>query len=439
VGNCFPAEGPSGGDFAVLELVKAKRRYPLVRINAVPYLVEAVHRYFKEAEERGCAVDEGLKRYVAERIKSLLEKHGVDLSTLSTHDLHGINKDVLDVLKALGIAVVVDTASSGHVERREEAGGSELPHVATTKRPQFCAPSRGDFAVLEYLATRRQDPLVKPNIASFITQAIWEYFKEAKEHGCEVDERLKRYVAGRIKSLLMKHGINLNTESAYDIHGVDKDVEDVLRMLGLVSAPPPRPTAVSYSPASSRSRTPARPPPPPPPPPPSAQPIPPPPMPTRGYKPPRRRRRTMLTSAMVIIGIVLIISSFAPIKEGTFVVNAIYSDCTKFGQPALLSIEVKVLESDRAVNFYVMTPIKTDWPYWFITYVSKPGIAHDLIVWSPPLGEVICFVYENPSALSITFKPVTVYSRIAAIYLLPLILGIALIIAGIILGKKRVI
>ena len=98
MGNCFPTEG----DFAILELVEVKRRYPLVRINAVPYLVEAVHRYFKEAEERGCAVDEGLKRYVADRIRSLLEKHGVDLGTMLTHDLHGVNKDVLDVLKMLG-------------------------------------------------------------------------------------------------------------------------------------------------------------------------------------------------------------------------------------------------------------------------------------------------------------------------------------------------
>jgi len=99
VGNCFPTEG----DFAILELVEVRRRYPLVRINAVPYLVEAVHRYFKEAEERGCAVNEGLKRYVADRIRSLLEKHGVDLSAMSTHDLHGINKDTLDVLKMLGL------------------------------------------------------------------------------------------------------------------------------------------------------------------------------------------------------------------------------------------------------------------------------------------------------------------------------------------------
>jgi len=99
VGGCFPTEG----DFAILELVEVKKRYPIVKINAVPYLVEAVHRYFKEAEGRGCVVDEGLKRYVAERIRSLLEKHGVDLRTMLTYDLHGVNKDVLDVLKMLGL------------------------------------------------------------------------------------------------------------------------------------------------------------------------------------------------------------------------------------------------------------------------------------------------------------------------------------------------
>jgi len=42
VGGCFPTEG----DFAILELIKVKRRYPLVRINAMPHLVEAVHKYF---------------------------------------------------------------------------------------------------------------------------------------------------------------------------------------------------------------------------------------------------------------------------------------------------------------------------------------------------------------------------------------------------------
>jgi len=233
----------------------------------------------------------------------------------------------------------------------------------------------------------------------------------------------------------MKHGINLNTESAYDIHGVDKDVLDVLKMLGLGQAPTPRPTAVSYAPASSRPQTPIRPSPPPPPPPPSMQPIPPPPMPRPGYKPPRRRGRIMLTSAMVIIGIVLIISSFTSIKEGTFVVYYLYPDCTTFNQPALLLIEVKVLDGGNGnINFYVTT-LKYILP---LPYISKLGITHDFIVWSPPIGELICFLYENPSALSITFKPVTVYSRIAAIYLLPLILGIALIIAGIVLGKKRI-
>jgi len=50
VGGCFPTEG----DFAILELVEVKKRYLLVKINVVPYLVEAVHRYFKEAE--GAAV-----------------------------------------------------------------------------------------------------------------------------------------------------------------------------------------------------------------------------------------------------------------------------------------------------------------------------------------------------------------------------------------------
>jgi len=106
----------------------------------------------------------------------------------------------------------------------------------------------------------------------------------------------------------MKHGINLNTESAYDIHGVDKDVLDVLKMLGLGQAPTPRPTAVSYAPVSSRPQTPIRPSQPPPPPPPSMQPIPPPPMPRPGYKPTQRRRsiKSALAKAVVVALVLLI-------------------------------------------------------------------------------------------------------------------------------------
>jgi len=89
-----------------------------------------------------------------------------------------------------------------------------------------------------------------------------------------VDEGLTRYVAERIKLLLEKHGVDLSTMLTHDLHGINKDVLDVLKMLGLEQAPPPRPAA-SYAPASHKPRTAARPPPPPPLPPP-ARPIPPP-------------------------------------------------------------------------------------------------------------------------------------------------------------------
>jgi len=291
MGNCFSTEGFSEGDLAILELVTVKRRYPLVKINVVPYLVDAVYKYFEEARKRGCAVDEEFKRHVAERIKSLLVKHGVDLSTMSARDLHGINnKDVLDVLKALGLGATANVAPSVHAERREEASGHGQSPVATPEKPQFCAPSRGDFAILELIEKKRRYHLVEINVVPYLVEAVHEYFKEAKEHGCVVDGRLKRYVAERIRSLLVKHGINLSTESVYDLHGINEDVLDVLKMLGLEQAPPPRPAAAPYLPVS-KPRAPARAPPSPPPPPPSAKPIPPPPMPPRGYKPPRRRSR----------------------------------------------------------------------------------------------------------------------------------------------------
>jgi len=153
-----------------------------------------------------------------------------------------------------------------------------------------CFPTEGDFAILELVEVKRRYPLVRINAVPYLVEAVHRYFKEAEERGCAVDEELKCYVAERIRSLLEKHGIDLSTMSTYDLHGVNKDVLDVLKILGLEPAPPPRPTATPYFPASHKPRTPARSPPSPSPPQ-SAKPIPPPPMPPRGYKPTRRRRR----------------------------------------------------------------------------------------------------------------------------------------------------
>jgi len=185
----------------------------------------------------------------------------------------------------------------------------------------------------------------------------------------------------------------------------------------LRSKRPEPPTAAGPSPPSS-----------------SAQPISPPPTSPPDYKPLQRRRRIILALALIATGIILIVLSFAIIYEETFVVRDIYSNlCIKFDQPVLLLIDVRVLESDRAVNFYVRS-LDFFLPY---TYISKQRITQDFIVWSPPTREVLCFYYANPTFPSINVKLVTVYSRIVAIYLLPLIVGIVLIIAGIVLAKTR--
>jgi len=305
------------GDLALLEYVTVRRRYPLIDVNILPYLIDAIREYFKEAKNRGCAISKELKECVAERIKSLLASYNIDLGRLSFYDLRGTtDEDVLDVLKTLGLGATANVAPSAHAERREETSGHGQPPVATPERPQFCAPSRGDFAVLEYLAIRRQDPLVKPNIASFIIQAIQEYFKEAKEHGCTVDGRLKYYVAERIRSLLVKHGVDLSTEPAYDLHGINEDVLDVLKMLGLESVSPPRHTAAPYLPASHKPRTAAKSQPSPPPPP-STQPIPPPPMPSPGYKPPQRRRRIKSALAKAAAVVIVLLIALAAVSQLT--------------------------------------------------------------------------------------------------------------------------
>jgi len=311
-----------------MEYLTIRRRYPLIEVNIMPYLVDAVREYFKEARDRGCVVSKELKECVAGRIKSLLASYNIDLGRLSFYDLRGTtDEDVLDVLKAIGLGATANVAPSAHAERREEASGHGQPPVATPERPQLCAPSEGDFAIEEFAAVKRQNPLVRINVISYLVDAVHKYFEEAKERGCAVDERLKRYVAERIRSLLLKHSVNLSTESVYDLHGINKDVLDVLKMLGLEPAPPPRPTAVSYSPASSRPRTPASPPPPPPPPPPSARPIPPPPMPPSGYKPPRRRRRikSALAKAAIVAFVLLIALAAAP-QLADYFANRIVED-----------------------------------------------------------------------------------------------------------------
>jgi len=225
-----------------MEYLTIRRRYPLIEVNIMPYLVDAVREYFKEARDRGCVVSKELKECVAERIRSFLASYNIDLSRLSFYDLRGTtDEDVLDVLRALGLEVTANVAPSALVERREETGGPGQPHViATPKRPQFCVPEIGDFAVLKYLAVRRQNPLVKPNIGSFLTQAILEYFKEVQKNGCTIDYNLKRYIAERIRSLLNEYGVDVTKEVAYDLHATNKDVLDVIRMLGVkIAARPP--------------------------------------------------------------------------------------------------------------------------------------------------------------------------------------------------------
>jgi len=253
------------GDLALMEYLTIRRRYPLIEVNIMPYLVDAVREYFKEARDRGCVISKELKECIAERIRSFLASYNIDLSRLSFYDLRGTtDEDVLDVLRALGIEVTFNVAPSAHVEQREEADGPGRPHVVanapetlqytsqtfsssgqahvivTPKKPQFCAPRTGDFAVLEYLAVRRRNPLVKPNIGSFLAEAILEYFKEAQKSGCDVDYNLKRYVAERIRTLLGKYGVDVTREVAYDLHATNKDILDVIRMLGvrIVARPP---------------------------------------------------------------------------------------------------------------------------------------------------------------------------------------------------------
>jgi len=188
-----------------------------------------------------------------------------------------------------------------------------------------CFPTEGDFAILELVEVKRRYPLVRINAVPYLVEAVHRYFKEADERGCAVDEGLKRYVAERIKSLLEKHGVDLSTMLTYDLHGVNKDVLDVLKMLGLEPAPPPRPS-VSYVPASHKLRTTARPPSPPPPPP-LAKPIPPPPMPPRGYKPTRRPRRIKSALAKAAaLAIVLLIALAAAPQLADYFTNRIAED-----------------------------------------------------------------------------------------------------------------
>jgi len=217
---------PSSGDRAVYELINKLRRYPLVRINATTYLMEAVKDYFKEARERGCAVDEQLKSYVVDRIRTIMREHGLDPTDMVAYDLHGVDKDVVDVIRMLGVrtrGLTVEAPPSPPSSFHAENCIPQMGHYARA----------GDYAVLELVSMKRRYPLAKINVATYLIDAITKYLREARERGCAVDQRLKKYVADRIRSLLREHGVDISSETAYDLHGISEDVLDVIRMLGV--------------------------------------------------------------------------------------------------------------------------------------------------------------------------------------------------------------
>jgi len=156
--------------------------------------------------------------------------------------------------------------------------------------------------------------------------------------------------------------------------------------------------------------------------------------------------------ALIVVGIILVILSFVPIQqtiyEETFVVPPLSYRyiCTTFGRPVELTIEVRVLQGGyRDINFWVM-PAREFFLYIngsgaprYYTIPSRQMVTDTSISWSPPVGERICFVYDNTFSI-ITSK--TVYSKIAATYLSPtielLLPGIVLLIVGAIIAVRRV-
>jgi len=154
--------------------------------------------------------------------------------------------------------------------------------------------------------------------------------------------------------------------------------------------------------------------------------------------------------ALVVVGAVLIVLSYVPIPtveivpknksletvtwttvkktiyEETFVVPPLsyYYYCTTFNRKVDLTIEVRVLQGGyRDINFWVMPEsefrvYKRGGEFRYYTIPSRQSVTDVTISWSPPVGEEICFVYDNTFSV-VTSK--TVYSKIVATYLGPTI------------------
>jgi len=157
---------------------------------------------------------------------------------------------------------------------------------------------------------------------------------------------------------------------------------------------------------------------------------------------------TVVGLALVVVGAVLIVLSYVPIPmvevvpknkslesvtwttvkqtiyEETFVVRpgSYQSYCVTFNRQVDLSIEVKVLQGgNRDINFWVMPEsefrvYKRGGEFRYYTIPSRQRVTEATISWSPPVGEEICFVYDNTFSV-VTSK--TVYSKIVATYLGP--------------------
>ncbi|MFN3805410.1 MAG: CAP domain-containing protein [Pyrobaculum sp.] len=131
----------TAGDYALYELAALVRRYPLAEINSAPYIIEAVEKYLKEA--RGCGPQ--AKQLVARRVLEVLKREGIDPKNLVLRDLHGVSREVAEVIEMLNIPV----AKRRHTPRQTEG---------------YTPVWRGDSYDRRY--TPRQTPVEEPRGAT---------------------------------------------------------------------------------------------------------------------------------------------------------------------------------------------------------------------------------------------------------------------------------
>lgn len=250
----------SAGDLEVLEYIAKKRKFPkgVTGLTFTSHIAEAVSLYFKEAREKGCEINDELKRAVADRIRQIFKTAGLDIEHEQVAYMPGLSRDVVDILEMLVPVVVEISAPDVVTEPHLESTSRRTEELARTT----CELTAGDDDVIEY--ARRARALREEAAESafpYIVAAVGKYLDEAKRRGCPMGLELRRAVVDKMLYLLSIYGVyppRLSGESQLkevaSRQGLSKDVLDVLEMLSSAMPAVERQAAGNARPRSCKPR-----------------------------------------------------------------------------------------------------------------------------------------------------------------------------------------